>query len=129
MRDDDDDEDDDDLFSFKGPPPGDGGRARHTDPDTSHGAASEKTVSKLEDLYLRALRFHAPHLTTTEIANVYDMDRDSFSPRSRPLIERGLVVRDGKRLCANSAGKLRLMLAFRLTEKGIALFSTEAPKQ
>jgi DNA-binding MarR family transcriptional regulator len=98
--------DDDDLFEYSA-------RARATDPDTSHMAAEAVPVSKLERMFLDALKRH-PALTTTEIANHYEMDRDSFSPRAQPLIEKGLIERCGKRLVRNSAGRERLMIAFRL---------------
>jgi hypothetical protein len=89
------------------------GAVRVTDPDTSHIAALLVPVSKLEQMFINALTIHDA-LTTTEIANFYRMDRDSFSPRPPRLLERGLIERAGKRLVANSAGKFRLMIAFRL---------------
>ena len=107
------DDDDDDLFERARKRSELGkGHARHTDPDTSHAAAGEVDVNKLERLYLLALK--AGPLTTTEIANFYSMDRDSFSPRSPDLIKKGLIERCGKRTCMNSSGKMRSMLAFRL---------------
>jgi hypothetical protein len=102
-------DDDDDLFSHRGPSP-----ARNTDPSTSHEAIDAPTISKLEQLYLDALRGPNVVLSTTEIARVYDMDRDSFSPRSPALLKKGLIERCGKREVLNSAGHLRTMIAFRL---------------
>jgi len=102
----DDDDDDPDLFAY--------GRARGSDPDTSHTAAEPTSVGKLEAMFIAALKSHGPVLTTTEIANVYGMDRDSFSPRAVVLEEKGLIESAGKRLCANSAGKQRMMKAYRL---------------
>jgi len=87
--------------------------ARSTDPDTSHEAAEKVNANRLEKMYLAALQ-GGQSLTTTEIANYYNMDRDSFSPRSRPLIRKKLIVEDGKRACVNSGGKVTKMLAFRL---------------
>lgn len=89
------------------------GGVRSTDPDTAHEAAETAPISKLEQMFLDALAQHN-ELTTTEIANFYGMDRDSFSPRPPRLIERGFIEKCGKRLCANSAGKMRMMIAFRL---------------
>lgn len=103
------DDEDDDLFTYKG-------GVRHTDPDTSHAAAETAPISKLEQMFLNALKIH-PALTTTEIANLYGMERDSFSPRPPRLLERGLIERHGKRLCANASGKMRLMIAFRLKRR------------
>jgi DNA-binding MarR family transcriptional regulator len=85
---------------------------RASDPFTSHLAAAEVPVSYLEKLFLDALK--TGPLTTTEIANYHNMDRDSFSPRPRKLIDKGLIERCGTRLCKNSAGKSREMIAFRL---------------
>jgi len=89
------------------------GRARNTDPDTAHMAAANVPVTLLEYLFIKALRLHYA-LTTTEIANYWGMDRDSFSPRPPRLIERGIIEQCGKRLCENSSGKMRMMIAFRL---------------
>jgi len=115
----DNEDDDDDLFEWakkRRRPSKRGAYARNTDPDTAHEAADTVDVSKLEALFLLALRDHGT-LTTTEIANVYGMDRDSFSPRARPLINKKLILSDGKRPCLNSAGKTRSMLAFRLRKE------------
>ena len=92
------------------------GGVRTTDPDTSHLAAELVPVSKLEQMFLNALLVHDA-LTTTEIANFYGMDRDSFSPRPPRLIRRGLIEQCGKRHCKNSSGKMRPMIAFRLKAK------------
>ena len=91
------------------------GHVRSTDPDTAHAAAAEVNVRYLEKLFLKALQ--SGPLTTTEIANFYGMDRDSFSPRPPDLIKKGLIEQCGKRTCMNSGGKMRSMLAFRLLPK------------
>lgn len=108
-----DDEDDPDLFSFK---PKEGGGVRRGDPITSREAAEDVPVSKLELLFLQALQGRDA-MTTTEIANHYGMDRDSFSPRPTRLLEKKLIERAGFRMCANSGGRMRKMIAFRLPKK------------
>jgi len=100
------------------------GLARRTDPGTSWAAAMKVPVTKLERLFLEALVGHAS-LTTTEIANLYNMDRDTFSPRPPRLLERGLIEKAGVRLCRNSGGKMRHMIAFRITDKGRARLKPE----
>lgn len=95
------------------------GIARSTDPDSSHEAIDEITVGRLELMYLQALR-GVDAWTTTEIAQSYGFVRDSFSPRSQPLIRKGLVERVGQRQVANSAGRLKWMEAYSLTQKGRA---------
>lgn len=98
------------------------GAVRHTDPDTSQRAAELVPVTKLQWMYLKAL-INGPQ-TTTEIAERYQMDRDTFSPRSKALEQLGLIERAGKRLCANSSGRRREMLAFRLTALGRSRLAT-----
>jgi hypothetical protein len=93
------------------------GGVRITDPDTSHMATAEVPVTKLEQMFLYALQLHPPGLTTTEIANYYGMDRDSFSPRAQPLLRKKQIEKCGKRFCKNSAGRVRQMLAFRLKQE------------
>src|SRR5262245_24932447 len=102
---------------------GSAGSVRKTDPDTAHDAAETAPVNRLEEMFLRALR-GGRTLTTTEIANVYEMDRDSFSPRSRPLEEKHLIEQNGTRVCLNSAGKPKQMIACRLTLRGEAYMRT-----
>jgi len=99
--------------------------ARSTDPGTSWAAAMKVPVTHLENLFMEALLGHAA-LTTTEIANLYNMDRDTFSPRPPRLLERGLIERAGTRMCKNSAGKMRHMIAFRITAKGRARLKSES---
>jgi hypothetical protein len=110
----DDEDDDPDLFSFKPKPPKETGGVRSSDPITSHEAAESVPVNKLELLFLQALTPYPTTLTTTEIANYHGMDRDSFSPRPPKLLAKKLIEPAGYRLCANSAGKMRKMIAFRL---------------
>lgn len=91
-----------------------GGRARRGDPSTSHSAAAHVDTSKLEAEFIAALKRTGHPMTTTEIARFWERPRDSFSPRARPLLDKGLIVLAGKRLCKNAQGNLRMMLAYRL---------------
>jgi hypothetical protein len=116
MRGDDDDENDDDLFNYT--PPTGGGRARTTDPDTSHDAANADAVSFLQQRYLLALYQHSPVLSTTAIARYWEMGRDSFSPRSKRLLEIGLISCVGKQMCESFSGKMRHMQHYQLTDAG-----------
>jgi hypothetical protein len=107
-------DDDDDLFSFDSG----AGRARGSDPDTSHDAIGAEGVTVLENKYLLALYLHAPVLSTTTIAKYWDMGRDSFSPRSVGLLELGFIECVGKRQCESFTGKMRQMQHYQLTDKG-----------
>ncbi|MET0653694.1 MAG: hypothetical protein ABWY63_14380 [Hyphomicrobiaceae bacterium] len=99
--------------------------ARNTDPATSHEAIDDVTVSKLEGMFLAALKTNGP-LSTTEIARHYGMVRDSFSPRARPLKRKGLIQQRGERQVINAGGRLRWMLAWELTSRGRAAISPSA---
>jgi len=100
----------------------DGGAARSTDPNSSQEAVDAVTVGRLELMYLKALK-GVDAWTTTEIAQSYGFVRDSFSPRSQPLIRKGLIERVGQRQVLNSAGRLKWMEAYTLTQKGRAYIS------
>ena len=88
-------------------------RARITDPITSHIAAGKLSTATLNRMFYNACRIHGL-LTSTEIADVYGMQRDSFSPRPPALIRNKLIVQDGIRWCRNKSGKLVPMIAFRI---------------
>lgn len=90
------------------------GRARSTDPGTSHSAAAHVNTADLEAKFIAALRRIGHPLTTTEIAVVCGYPRDSFSPRAIPLLEKRLIVKAAKRLCQNGKGNWRMMLAYGL---------------
>ena len=90
------------------------GRARNTDPSTSHLAAAHVNTVDLEAKFIATLRRIGHPLTTTEIAVVCGYPRDSFSPRAIPLLEKRLIVKAAKRLCQNGKGNWRMMLAYGL---------------
>jgi len=77
--------------------------ARTSDPSTSHEAAARvrPNVQKLEALVLNIVRRYGNYgATTREIAKILKMDRDTISPRIKPL-------RIKRYLKAHPAGKRR----------------------
>ena len=74
--------------------------ARTTDPETSHDAAATTThhVPELEGRVLACLRQAGGEgATTKEMARSLRCDRDSLSPRMKPLRDKGLVRDSGMR--------------------------------
>jgi DNA-binding CsgD family transcriptional regulator len=57
--------------------------ARTSDPDTSHEAAEKINVTKRQKEVLRTLS--GKRLTASEIADLMRLNRDSVSPRMKPL--------------------------------------------
>jgi DNA-binding MarR family transcriptional regulator len=72
------------------------GRARRTDPETSHEAARLVNVTALQILVLTALNDHGP-LTAREIATIVKKDLNTITPRLAPLVAAGAVLDTGKR--------------------------------
>lgn len=107
----DDGDDDGDLFAW----------ARTHDPDTSHAAAaslSSETLARLQRLVCDALAVHPEGLTTTEIAELGGLPRDSISPRMKLLSERRFVADSGLRRVP--AGKTRRAIVWKLTPAEVA---------
>lgn len=71
--------------------------ARTTDPLSSFEAADTVPVNELEAVCLRWLRQCPEGLTSRAIADLSGMELVSISPRLKPLEDRGLIYRDGKR--------------------------------
>jgi hypothetical protein len=94
-------------------PPNEDAPSRSTDPSTSHLAGALVPTAVLENMFIAALKGHHS-LTTTEVARLYGMERDSFSPRPEILKGKQLIVQDGYRMVPNKAGNIRKMIAFRL---------------
>jgi hypothetical protein len=93
------------------------GGVRGNDPLTSHIAAVTVNVTELQQEFMTALKRTGHPLTTTEIANFWNRDRDSFSPRPKGgMLDRHMIVEAGKRQCLNKNGKLRWMIAYALYE-------------
>jgi hypothetical protein len=73
--------------------------ARSTDPRTSHAAAeslSGETLARLEQLVCDILAAHPEGLTTSEVARLCSLGRDSISPRMKRLEKVKRVVRTGE---------------------------------
>lgn len=82
-----------DLFSYIPP------LARRTDPETSHDAARsvEPTLSSIEAAVLKAVPKAPADVTLDEVVEATGLDKVTASPRFKPLEEKGLIVRTGKR--------------------------------
>ena len=93
------------------------GRARSGDPQSSHDAAANAPTLKLQARYLMALHRLGP-LSTTEIVRYWDMPRDSFSPRTPDLVQKGFIICLGRRPCRNPSGRVISMNLYDLTTKG-----------
>ena len=72
----------------------------------------------LEGMVLRALQARGIWMTVLEIAAELDMHPWSISPRMKPLYRKGLVEKS-KKLGLNTAGRTRMMLAWRLNRMGL----------
>ena len=92
------------------------GGVRPTDPGTSHMAAKRVNVTKLEILYIATLKQLGHPLSTTEIGRICGHGRDSFSPRSKRLVEKRWIVEAGHRFCENFQGNWFWMKAYALPE-------------
>lgn len=71
--------------------------ARNSDPETSHAAAASLDIPRMSAIALGAIRNSPVGLTSSEIADVVGLPRDSISPRIKPLVKKGFVVAAGKR--------------------------------
>jgi hypothetical protein len=89
--------------------------ARRTDPATAHAAAaslSHDDLARLQKLVCDALAAHPEGLTTTEIAVIGGLPRDSISPRIKGLMEKRLVVDSGEQRVP--VGKTRRSIVWKL---------------
>jgi hypothetical protein len=92
------------------------GGVRGTDPITSHIAAKRVDVPKLQALYISTLKRMGIPQSTTEIANLCELGRDTMSPRSTDLEKKGWIKRCGYRHCKNNNGNASWMIAYGLPE-------------
>lgn len=73
-------------------------KARVSDPGTSHEAAESIRPTELEMVVLEGLRQCGDRgATSDELGAQLKMDRDSVSPRMKPLIKKGYVIDSGAR--------------------------------
>lgn len=72
--------------------------SRHSDPSTSHFAASTVNVTYLERVILDKLKRYAlPGATSYELADALGLSLVSVSPRMRPLAKKHLILDTGLR--------------------------------
>ena len=91
--------------------------ARNTDPDTSHAAVpSDKRLGQLYQVVLWLLREYPDGLTAWEMTEHARVGRESLSPRTATLRERGLIFDTGIRRV--SEGRTAKAIVWRLTEAG-----------
>lgn len=91
--------------------------ARHDNPRTSRDAAASLTPDKLTDLQrtvLRVLKAAPDGLTTFEIGEACGIERDTISPRIRPLVLAGLVQDSGHTRIPE--GRTRKAIVWRIKE-------------
>ena len=81
------------LFNLGSPNPG---RARNTDPDTSHEAAHSVDATALEAIVRQALKNKGP-MTAREISDVTGIDLQTVTPRLAPLAGKNLARRTDMR--------------------------------
>jgi hypothetical protein len=92
------------------------GRARHTDPDTSHEAAEQVDVTRAESLVADAIRRSGRHgLIAADLPRLTGLPLNSATPRTRPLMEKGIIYDSGERRVAPSG---RRQIVWKHTTEG-----------
>ena len=91
--------------------------ARRSDPDTSHDAAAQVNPNLREWQVMDCVAEAVEGWTIKETCIASDLPECSISPRFRPLIEKGMIVRGEKR--QNPEGG-RMAYVHRITPKGLA---------
>ena len=92
--------------------------ARASDPSTSHDAAERTRLSRLETKARVCLDESYPRtMSSSELAVIMGVPRDSASPRMRRLQEKGYVECVGRLPSVNPDGKIRTMLHWRAVRK------------
>lgn len=87
--------------------------ARRRDPRTSHEAAESIRLTHMERKVCECYKASYPlALTSGEVANRLGWERDSVSPRIRPLVRKGLLEDSGRRKVAPS-GRRRIAWKFK----------------
>jgi hypothetical protein len=96
--------------------------ARPTDPDTSHDAAaslSKPDISRLKQMIIDSLQADGKGQITHEMARDCDIGRDTFSPRMKSLVAKGLVYDTGRRRAWEGAdgrpATTRVSIVYQLT--------------
>ncbi len=71
------------------------GRARKTDPFTSHEAGRSVEANQVEQIVLDAIRKSINGLTADEIVERTGLEKNTATPRTAPLKRKGLIYTDG----------------------------------
>lgn len=82
-------------------------RARNSDPQTSHDAATSVDVSRLQRICLEAIRGAVDGLTSEQLATVTGLPLVTVSPRLRPLAENNLIYAGERR--KNRSGRTAIV--------------------
>jgi hypothetical protein len=96
---------DDDLFSYTP-------HARASDPSTSHEAAEDTDIKKLERAAWAALKAHGGWLTYFQWSQISGIKYASLTPRGKSLWLAGRVERE-KRPGVNDLGKTKNLMHFK----------------
>lgn len=95
--------------------------ARTTDPQTSHDAAATVKVNELEQTFLNTLATTYPvGLTADGVAAITGLPLNSVSPRTRPLVKKGLLRDSGLKHPTRTGTKA---IVWSLTSPGIVAAS------
>jgi len=80
------------------------GRARQNDPQTAKDAAKSVEASRLQRIFLETLRRYGPS-TAEEVSERTHILLNSISPRTAPLVKKGLIRDSGERRAGRSGRK------------------------
>lgn len=84
-------------------------RARNTDPPTSHAAARSMEPTRLQLLVLNCIQsFGDKGVTAEQVADCLHVDKQSITPRFRPLVE-GDLIKDSGRKSVNRSGRSAIL--------------------
>jgi len=85
-----------DLFDYQPPSQA---FARRTDPQTSRDAARsvQPELTNIESIVLKAIPFKPSNAILDEVVEATSLDKVTASPRFKPLEEKGMILRVGKR--------------------------------
>lgn len=105
------------------PPPEHDGRARHTDPDTSHEAARKARTGRIDLLILDALDRSPAPLAYWQVAAFTEEREVVVSPRFAPLERWGYIERVRKEINPKTHAAC---WTWKITERGRAVLEAEA---
>jgi hypothetical protein len=91
--------------------------ARNTDPNSSHDAAANVDVTRLQLLVLKALNETKVPMTSLGIAKYLNIPVWSISPRMKPLENLNEIVCVGSLPALNSSGRIRNLRHYVIKKK------------